>query len=353
MQSFEEIFGFPPTVRASAPGRVNLLGEHTDYNEGFVLPTAIPQRTVVELSLSRDGNNHCYATRMSGMVSILPGSSPPAGFGSYVFGCLTLLAEEGFDLGPVTLWVHSDVPMGAGLSSSAALEVAVLRGARELFELELDDVRLAQLAQQAEIRYAGVNCGIMDQMASSLADTEHMLFLDTRSLERKLLPFPPQGELLVIHSGLPRALSASAYNLRRRECEEAAARLGVAALRDVSDVAATDLLPDPLARRARHVVSEDNRVLEAAKGVAAARFGELMNASHQSLRDDFEVSIAAVDLLVELLQQSAGIYGARMTGAGFGGACVALAEKGAGRAAAEAVLEDYGRKGHRGKLIVC
>jgi galactokinase len=173
----------------------------------------------------------------------------------------------------------------------------------------LDDVAIAQLAQRAEIRYAGVNCGIMDQMASSLADTGSMLFLDTRTLQRRLLPLPMRAEILVIDSGVARSLAGSKYNERRAECEEAAQLIGVRALRDVTETAAVEKLPQPLRRRARHVVSENDRVLRAVGLIDAASFGELMNASHTSLRDDYEVSIAQLDRLVELLQIQSGVRG--------------------------------------------
>jgi galactokinase len=352
MPHFHDLFGRDPQVRASAPGRVNLLGEHTDYNDGFVLPTAIPHRTHVELAPSADHHWWFYAADFDEKVRYRPGSPVPAGFARYVAGCVEMLREAGFALVPTALLIRSEVPLGAGLSSSAALEVAVLRGLRELFGLELDDVALALLAQQAEIRYAGVRCGLMDQMAASLADRDHMLFLDTRTLERRLLPLPAGAALIVLDSGVPRRLADSAYNQRRAECEEAARRLGVLALRDVPDVAGTARLPPPLDRRARHVVSENLRVLEAVGGVSAADFGRLMNASHASLRDDFEVSVPALDRLVNLLQNHPAVYGARLTGAGFGGACVALAAAGQGDRVKSEVLAAYAGQGQQGRGLV-
>jgi galactokinase len=207
-----------------------------------------------------------------------------------------------------------------------------------LLSLDLDDVRIAQLGQQAEIQYAGVECGIMDQMASSLADTEHMLFLDTRTLKRQVIAFPSGTEILVIDSGVPRTLAGSGYNQRRAECEESARLLGIKALRDVSDPQAVERLPEPLKQRARHVITENNRVLEALQVVSAQRFGELMNASHASLRDDYEVSVTALDTLVAMLQETPGVFGSRLTGAGFGGASVALVAFGQARAIAQTYL---------------
>jgi galactokinase len=351
--NFQEIFGKPHEAQASAPGRVNLLGEHTDYNDGFVLPTAIPQRTTVQLGLSSDGQHHFYSENLNERVSISGSDRTPSGFASYIFGCVELLKKQGYTIPPLCLYVKSTVPIGCGLSSSAALEVATLRGVRSLLNLPVDDVQIAQLGQQAEIQYAGLNCGIMDQMVSSLGDTDSMLFLDTRTLERSVIPFPAEAEILVINSGVHHALAAgSGYNQRRAECEEAARLLGVKALRDITDPQAVEPLPEPLRRRARHVITEDNRVLEAAQGVSAKRFGELMNASHKSQRDDYEVSVPAVDTLVAILQQTPGVFGARLTGGGFGGACVALVAEGEGSGIATKVLEQYNQTGNTGQILV-
>ena len=345
-KSFREVYGFAADVRAQAPGRVNLLGEHTDYNDGFVLPTAIAQTTMVEAAPSPNRAHHIYAARLDLQLKHTPGAVLPVGFARYVLGCLALLQERDIEVSPLALHIDSDVPIGAGLSSSAALEIALLRAVRTLWQLPLDDVQLALIGQQAEIRFAHVNCGIMDQMACSLADTGHMLFLDTRSLERNLLPFPADAEIVVIDSGIPRSLAGSAYNQRRTECEQAAQSLGVAALRDVNDVADLAPLPDPLNRRARHVVTENARVLQAATpGIAPAQFGLLMNASHASLRDDFEVSVPGLDELVTLLQNHDAVYGARLTGAGFGGACVALVHPGSAPQVGRDVLRAYSGQG--------
>jgi galactokinase len=221
-----------------------------------------------------------------------------------------------------------------------------------LLGFELDDVKLAQIAQRAEIDYAHVNCGIMDQMASSLCDDKHMLFIDARSLEHRLVELPAGTELIVIDSGIPRTLAASKYNERRAECEEASRKLGVKALRDVTDPQLVEGLPEPMRRRARHVVLEDLRVLEAAQGVSAERFGELMNASHDSLRDDYEVSIPELDKLVAALQAAPGVLGARLTGAGFGGACVALCRTGQAQNAADIALSNYNKEGRKGRILI-
>jgi galactokinase len=351
MRAFIEVFGVQPQVATQAPGRVNLLGEHTDYNDGYVLPTTIPQLTRVGVARSIDDRFHIYAANLHELVEYSDTESVTSGFARYVFGCVQVLKTLGESVQPVMMHVRSDVPMGAGLSSSAALEVAVLRALRQLFELTFDDVELARRAQRAEVEYAGVRCGILDQMACSLGDANHMLFLDTRTLERQLLPLPG-GDLVVIDSGVARTLAASGYNHRRAECEAAASMLGVAALRDVTTLENVGRLPAPLNKRARHVVSENARVLEAARGVDVVQFGALMNSSHASLRDDYEVSVAPLDYLVELLQRHEDVYGARLTGAGFGGACVALTRAGRAGQVKQDVLRRYASAGHRGVALV-
>lgn len=358
---FQQFFNTPPQVTAIAPGRVNLLGEHTDYNDGFVLPTAIPQQTTVALGWSPDDRHHFYSAELDSQVDLASTDPTPEGFANYLFGCIRVLEQTRVKVPPLNVFVASSVPMGAGLSSSAALEVAMIRGLRSLLNLKLDDVEIAKLAQQAEIQYAKVQCGIMDQMASSLADPEHLLFLDTRSLDRQLLPFPQGTAILVLDSGLPRTLANSGYNQRRAECEAAAKQLGVPALRDVQDLAAITSLPEPLQCRARHVITENQRVLEVRNGVTPERFGELMNASHASLRDNYEVSIAGLDTLVVLLQNHQHVLGAKLTGAGFGGACVALVNLQGSppdtaqmtlQEIASTVLEQYQQAGYLGQILI-
>jgi galactokinase len=337
---------------AAAPGRVNLLGEHTDYNDGFVLPVAISQRTRVAMRRNHGKEFTLHAQELDQTVRFTLSAPPPEHFASYVYGCLMVAREHTGDIPPLDIEVTSDVPMGVGLSSSAALEVATLRCLRQLLQLPLDDVTIAQLAQRAEIEYAHVRCGIMDQMASSLAATDRALLIDTRSLERRDVPLPADSAVLVLDSGVPRSLAASGYNQRRSECEEAARLLGVKSLRDVERLEQLDVLPDLLLRRARHVFTENRRVLEAADCGDAERFGALMDASHFSLRDDYQVSTAELDRLVTLLQDHPGVYGARLTGAGFGGAVVALCQPDALQEIADDVLAKYFAEGHDGKQLV-
>ena len=346
VERYESVFGALPEAVASAPGRVNLLGEHTDYQGGFVLPTAIPQRATVSLGRNGTATHSLRSANLDHSLTVPVGETGES-FAPYLIGCFELSGvAEGLNA-----FISSEVPSG-GLSSSAALEVATLRALRALYALELDDVALALRGVQVEHQFAHVMCGVMDQMASSLADTHTLLLIDTRSLERRAVPLPANAEVLVLDSGVPRRLAESGYNERRAQVEEASRLLGVAQLRDVLDVAVLSSLPDLLKRRARHVVTENARVL-AALGADAAQFGQLMNASHASLRDDYQVSHPQVDALVALLQAHPQVWGARMTGAGFGGAVVALVRDGAASAVARSVLSDYhDQSGVRGAQVV-
>ena len=349
MIGVDAFFGGRPYVEARAPGRVNLLGEHTDYNDGFMLPVATALSTRVCIAAAGGAGSRkesvYYSATLREQLRFYIDTDTPAGFARYVAGCVHMLEEGGVAVPPLLVHIDSQLPPGAGLSSSAALEVATLRALRRLLGFTLDDLALALLAQQAEIRYAGVHCGVMDQMACSLANRHAMLLIDARSLATRLLPLPAGSEIVVVDSGVPRLLAAGNYNLRRAECEQAARLLGVASLRDVADPAAVEGLPSPWRERARHVVTENARVLAACEGVDAARFGQLMNASHASLRDDYAVSIDALDRLVEQLRATLGVFGARLTGAGFGGACVALAGRGAGLAAGRAAVARFNGHG--------
>ena len=338
---------------ADAPGRVNLLGEHTDYNEGFVLPVAIAQRTRVRMQYNGSSRFKLHSDQLAQRAEFSLSAAPTEHFASYVYGCLVLVGELVDELPGLDIEVQSDVPIGVGLSSSAALEVACLRCLRSLLGLKLDGVALAQLAQRAEIEYAGVRCGIMDQMASSLASTCCALLIDTRTLERRDVPLPADCAVVVLDSGVPRTLAGSGYNERRAQCEAAADLLGVKSLRDVRDAQQLCALPLLLHQRARHVFTENARVLAAAvRGVGAIEFGRLMNASHLSLRDDYQVSTPELDQLVALLQSHEGVYGARLTGAGFGGACVALCRSEDVAEIAETTLIRYAALGHQGRQLV-
>jgi galactokinase len=346
--------------RAAAPGRVNLIGEHTDYNGGFVLPTAIPQHTSVELAPQPGRRVQARSTSAHPDGTYELGHERQHGdWLDYVQGITWALSQAGFALpSGFRVEISSDVPLGGGLSSSASLEVALLRAIRAAFGLELDDVRLAKLGQLAENEFVGARCGIMDQMAASLADSGTALFLDSRTLEYRRLPLPSSADLVVIHSGVSHGIAGGEYNTRRAECEAAAQQLGVPQLRDLGLEAVERIarLPEPLGRRARHVVTEDARVLEAVRALEASdveRLGKLFVESHRSQAQDFDVSTPEVDLLVDLAVADGSVYGARMTGGGFGGAVVVLAHAGQGRAVGERLMGRYAeRSGQRPSLLV-
>jgi galactokinase len=350
--SFQLLFGRPAAVHAEAPGRVNLIGEHTDYNLGYVLPAAIPQRTRVELARRADTLVRLWSDHFPDAAPIeyrLGEERRQSDWADYVRGMTKVLAENAV-LGGFDARIASTVPLGSGLSSSASLEIAIGRALREAFALAIDDVALARAGRRAENELVGAPVGIMDQMACSLAGPGAALFLDTRSMDYEQIPLPSHASLLVIHSGVAHRHAAGSYADRRRECEEAAALLDVASLRDVS---AGDLpnairrLPDVLGRRVRHVVTENQRVLDT---VAALRPGDLASAgrlfvaSHASMRDDFEISIPEIDLLVQLARDVQGTYGARLTGGGFGGSIVALAEPSTASTAAAEIAAAYQRE---------
>jgi galactokinase len=348
-----------PTVHATAPGRVNLIGEHTDYNGGFVLPTAIPQRTHVALTRRGDRVVRAHSANAAPDATYELGGEQRLGtWADYVQGITWAVAQAGLTLGGFELDVQSDVPLGGGLSSSASLEVALLRALREAFELDLEDVRLARLGQTAENDFVGARCGIMDQMAATLADSDAALFLDTRSLEYRRVPLPSKADLVVVHSGVSHGIAGGEYNARRADCEAAAAELGVPQLRNLTsaDLARVARLSERLARRARHVITEDERVLAAVDALEAAdldEIGRLFYASHASMRDDFEVSTPEIDLLVELARGDADVFGARLTGGGFGGAVVMFARAGQGRHAGERIARDYAtRSGRKPSVLV-
>jgi galactokinase len=334
--TFDILFGRPAEIEQSAPGRVNLIGEHTDYNDGFVMPIAIPQRTIVRLAARDDREVRAWSANVTGadqeQAFGLDMERPRAAWIDYVQGVTSVLAREGLRLGGFDLEVQSDVPLGAGLSSSASLEVALLRALNHRFELGLDALAIARLAHRAETEFVGVPVGTMDQMAASLASTEAALFIDTRTLAFERVPIPTLVELLVVDSGIKHEHAGGEYRTRRAECEAAAKALGVPSLRDAdADLLASITLAAPLDRRARHVVTENERVVEMRTALERDNMpaaGALMNASHRSMRTDFEVSTPEVDLLVTLAQNSDGVVGARLTGGGFGGCVVALVARG-------------------------
>lgn len=350
MSTFQDVFGSAPHVTASAPGRVNLIGEHTDYNEGFVLPTVIPQQTTFELTPRGDTRVRAYAADLGLQGSYTLGQEARTdSWLDYVQGVTQELVRSGVELGGFDARITSTVPRGSGLSSSAALLVALIRGLRELYGFQMTDTDVALLARQAENGLVGANVGIMDQMACSLATAGEALFLDCRDLSFERVVLPQSAELVVLHSGVEHQNAGGGYNTRRAECEQACSVLGVASLRDLgmADLPRLEGLPDVLARRARHVITENDRVLRAVQAFRTgdlAQIGRLFLTSHQSMRDDYEVSVPEVDLIVELARARDDVYGARLTGGGFGGSVVMLAHPGCGLQAGRAIRDTYARQ---------
>jgi galactokinase len=355
---FELLFGRPPEVAREAPGRVNLIGEHTDYNDGFVMPIATPQHTRVELATANDEVARVWSASIAAdrpMTYRLGDERRRGEWIDYVQGVTAAMRSRGLAIRGFAARIESDVPLGAGLSSSAALEIAMVRALGEAFELAIDPIEMARIGHDAETGLVGAPVGIMDQMAASLAAPDAALFIDTRSLAFEQLSLPAAAGLVVIDSGIKHQHAGGEYRVRRQECVDSAKRLGVRALRDATVAAvAAAALPPPLDRRARHVVTENARVVEARDALqrgAAKRFGELMNDSHRSMRDDFEVSTPEIDALVAIAQQQADVFGARMTGGGFGGSVVMLVARGAAREIAERVATRY-RAEHGGTAAI-
>jgi galactokinase len=339
-QAFTQAHGGAPTLWVRAPGRVNLIGEHTDYNGGFVLPCAIDRQTLVAARPRSDGQLRVVAADFGGATDAFGVQAPvphhaSAPWANYVRGVVAVLQAElaarGLVLQGADLAIAGDVPQGAGLSSSASLEVAVLHTLNTLQGLGLARPAMALLAQRAENSFVGCQCGVMDQMISACGEAGHALLIDCRSLQTRAVPLPAGLAVVIVHSRVQRGLVDSAYNERRRQCEAAAAHYGVPALRDLGLAPLRDGVEglDALTyRRARHIVTENQRTLDAAEALAAGdlrRLGALMAASHASMRDDFEITHPAVDELVAIAQAAIGTEGgARMTGGGFGGCVVAL-----------------------------
>lgn len=330
-------FGADPALIARAPGRVNLIGEHTDYNDGFVLPAGISRQTLAAAGPRQDARIEIVAGDLKGARAgfsvaekVLPTTEEP--WTNYVRGMAALLPAEGIKVSGANLAICGDMPQGAGLSSSAALENAVgLALAALSGQPDFDRTRLALTGQKTEHEFAGCNCGIMDQLVSARAKAGHALLIDCRSLEAVAIPLPADLAIMIVHSGVERGLVDGKYNERRRQCEAAARHYGVKALRDLSPErlnAEKAGLDEVAFRRARHIVTENDRTLAAAKALSAddlVTLGRLMAASHLSMQDDFEITVEPVDRLAALLQQAIGPSGgARMTGGGFGGAVVAL-----------------------------
>jgi len=348
-QRFEALFGGPATALVRAPGRVNLIGEHTDYNDGFVLPMAIDRAVWIAARPREDRRVIVHSTDFGETAEFSLDTLRHEGvaWAEYVKGVAHILETEGYRLRGWEGALGGDVPIAAGLSSSAAVEMAVARTFAAFGGWSWDVAAMARAGRRVENEWIGINSGIMDQMISAGGRAGHALLIDCRSLATEAVPLPPDVAVVILDTMTRRGLVDSEYNDRRAQCERAAAALGVPALRD-ADMSLFERkrvgLDPVVARRARHVISENRRTLAAAAAMRrgdAAEIGHLMNESHVSMRDDFEISRAEMDRMVELAQAEPGCYGARMTGGGFGGAAVALVSAGRQRSFVANVSRAY------------
>ena len=364
--SFENVLGYKPTHFIQAPGRVNLIGEHTDYNDGFVLPCAINYQTVVAAA-KRDDNlirvvsvDYQDATDEFDITQEITFQQDKM-WANYIRGVVKCLMARGYQLGGADISVSGNVPQGAGLSSSAALEVVIGQTFKTLYNLEITQAEVALNGQQAENEFVGCNCGIMDQLISAEGKENHALLIDCRSLETQAVSMPEDMAVVIINSNKKRGLVDSEYNTRREQCEEAARIFGVKALRDVTIEQFNERaaeLDEMVAKRARHVITENDRTVEAAKALSAGdmkRMGELMAESHASMRDDFEITVKEVDTIVDIVKAVIGDQGGvRMTGGGFGGCIVSLIPPSLVGAVTAAIAEQYeAATGLKESIYVC
>lgn len=361
---FSRIFDLRPEHVVRAPGRVNLIGEHTDYNGGFVLPMAIDSAAFIAARRRPDRQVRMVALDFGGSRSEFSLDAITrdnvSRWGNYVRGVALVLEQRGVKLEGIDLAIHSTVPIGSGLSSSAALEVCAALAFLAFAQAAIDPVEIAQLCQKVENDFVGVKSGIMDQFVSVLAHAGHALLIDCRDLSYQHVPMPEGATIVVCDTKKRRGLVTSEYNTRRAECEEAARRMGVGLLRDVSvgEFAHWEPdLPPVVAKRARHVITENERVLHAVRAMQQdelVTLGRLMNESHSSLKDDYEVSSPELDLMVDIARHQAGCLGARLTGAGFGGCTVNLVQDDAVQSFVRNVAAGYkARAGIEPPVYVC
>ncbi len=358
---FENTFREKPSLLIRSPGRVNLIGEHTDYNDGFVFPLAISYAVWLALLPSTDGTVALHAGSYNETASFHLDNIRHTGpdWLEYVKGVAVSMQGQEYNLTGWKGCILTDLPIGSGLSSSAALEMAVAMAFAEVSRLSFDPAKMALLGQQAENSWVGVNCGIMDQLASACGVADHALFIDCRSLELEPVPLPQDTLIAILDTGIPRSLASSDYNTRRAQCETAARFFKVAALRDVTLEKLQDnikLLDETVGKRALHIVSENDRVLSTVDQLKKGNMeavGQLFYQSHESLRDLYNVSSPELDRIVEAAMSSDGCYGARMTGAGFGGCAVALVKKEAAEKFSEQLLQGYQSKtGMQAKILL-
>ena len=353
-RKFEAVFGGRPRIYC-APGRVNLIGEHTDYNDGYVMPAAIGLYCWIAIVPRNDHKLRLHSLNFDQTITVNlddPHLAARGDWSDYVVGTAQALRHAGHALHGADVVIRGEVPLGSGLSSSAAIEVSTGYALLDVSGISIEPADLAVACRRAENEFVGARVGIMDQFISANGKANHALMLDCRSLSFRTLPLPKDIRLVVCNTGVKHEIAGGEYNLRRAQCEEGVRKLqavlpGITALRDVSPADLErhkHLLPDLIYRRCRHVVTEDDRVLKAAEALTSndlARFGHLMSESHRSLRDDYEVSCAELDLMVEIASRQPGAVGARMTGGGFGGCTVNLVHEHAAEAFKTAVAAEY------------
>ncbi|EPO5266547.1 galactokinase [Providencia rettgeri] len=364
--SFEKTFGYQPEIYIQAPGRVNLIGEHTDYNDGFVLPCAIDYQTMTAAAkrddriirvVAADYHNECDEFSLDGDIIFLPEKM----WANYIRGVVKFLLQRGFSFNGCDIAVSGNVPQGAGLSSSASLEVVIGQTLKTLYQLDISQQDIALNGQQAENQFVGCNCGIMDQLISACGDAGHALLIDCRSLALFPISIPDDLVVMIINSNKQRGLVGSEYNTRRQQCEEAANLFGVKALRDVTFddfLQQQHQLSPVVAKRAKHVISENERTLAAAKALTQndlLQLSELMAQSHISMRDDFEITVKEIDTLVDIVKSVLGVQGGvRMTGGGFGGCVVAVMQQQCVQPVIDAVEAQYQKAtGLQADIYVC
>lgn len=362
---FEKHYGEVPALVAHAPGRVNLIGEHTDYNQGFVFPAAINFGTWVAASKRDDDKINVIAMDYDNQENQFSLSDiqydNEQSWANYVRGVIKVLKAAYADVGGANLLVTGNVPQGAGLSSSASFEIAILKVMSSLYGFYLDGVKAALLGQKAENTFVGCSCGIMDQLISAMGNEGKAMLLDCQSFAIEHSPLPDSHQIVIINSNVKRGLVDSEYNLRRQQCEQAASLLGVASLREATMEmleAAKVHMPDVVYRRAKHIITENKRTLEASEALKTgdmATVSRAMAASHVSMRDDFEITVPPIDFLVDIIDDVLGSSGGvRMTGGGFGGCVVALAPTDKVDAIKQVVQEKYfDRTGYQADIYVC
>lgn len=364
--NFASHFGAQPQRIFQAPGRVNLIGEHTDYNDGFVLPCAIDYQTLVAVTPRKDKTIRAVAADYENQTDVFEVSAdiqshPSQLWSNYIRGVVKHMVLKGLMFNGADIVVTGNVPQGAGLSSSASLEVAIGETFRGLYQLDIDKQGVALIGQEAENQFVGCNCGIMDQMVSACGEHGKALLLDCRSLQSNLIRMPQDLSVMIINSNVKRGLVDSEYNTRREQCEQASKILAIPALRDI-DLdglhASKHLLPEVVYKRAHHIVSENERTIKAATAMENADYNalsQLMAESHVSMRDDFEITVTPIDYIVELLHDLIGSKGGvRMTGGGFGGCVIALLPESLVDEAKRLLEDNYADKtGYNADVYIC